>query len=123
MKNGRYQEDGIELWYFNDELHREDGPACVEPDGTKSWYVHGQLHRIDGPAVIWGDGSQEWWVGGARHREDGPAVLNADGSCCWSPMATPNCPTCGRSNCSRQDRVDYDYSGLTAMRAAASLRR
>ena len=39
------------------------------------------------------------------------------------PMATPNCPTCGRSNCSRQDRVDYDYSGLTAMRAAASLRR
>jgi hypothetical protein len=40
-----------------------------------------------------------------------------------SPMATPNRPTCGRSNCSRQDRVDYDYSGLTAMRAAASLRR
>ena len=23
MKNGRYQEDNIELWYFNDELHRE----------------------------------------------------------------------------------------------------
>ncbi|WP_424894831.1 hypothetical protein [Tepidimonas sp. HKU79] len=21
----------------------------------------------------------------------------------WTPMATPNCPTCGRSNCSRQD--------------------
>jgi DNA-binding transcriptional LysR family regulator len=40
-----------------------------------------------------------------------------------APMATPNRPTCGRSNCSRQDRVDYDYSGLTAMRAAASLRR
>jgi hypothetical protein len=39
------------------------------------------------------------------------------------PMATPNCSTYGRSNCSRQDRVDYDYSGLTAMRAAASLRR
>ena len=40
-----------------------------------------------------------------------------------SPMATPNCSTYGRSNCSRQDSVDYDYSGLTAMRAAASLRR
>ena len=40
-----------------------------------------------------------------------------------TPMATPNCSTYGRSNCSRQDRVDYDYSGLTAMRAAASLRR
>ena len=46
---------------------------------------------------------------------------NHDVTC--APMATPNCPTCGRSNCSRQDRVDYDYSGLTAMRAAASLRR
>jgi hypothetical protein len=45
--------------------------------------------------------------------------------CLWSeaPMATPNCPTCGRSNCSRQDRWDYDDCGLMAMRAAASLRR
>ena len=56
MKNGRYQEDGLDLWYFNDELHREDGPACTEEDGTQSWYLHGQLHRVDGPAVIWGDG-------------------------------------------------------------------
>ena len=40
-----------------------------------------------------------------------------------APMATPNCSTYGRSNCSRQDRVDYDDSGLMAMRAAASLRR
>jgi len=40
-----------------------------------------------------------------------------------APMATPNCSTYGRSNCSRQDGVDYDDSGLMAMRAAASLRR
>ena len=44
----------------------------------------------------------------------------ADGT---PPMATPNCSTYGRSNCSRQDGVDYDDSGLMAMRAAASLRR
>lgn len=56
MKNGRFQEDGIELWYFNNELHREDGPACIEPDGTQSWYLHGKLHRVDGPAVMWGEG-------------------------------------------------------------------
>lgn len=68
---------------FNDELHREDGPACAEP-GTKSWYVHGHLHRTDGPAVIWGDGCR--WSGGLvvlGNCEDGPAVLNADGSCYW----------------------------------------
>ncbi|MBO7803469.1 hypothetical protein [Burkholderia pseudomallei] len=83
MKNGRYQENGIELWYFNDQLHREDGPACVEDDGTQSWYVYGKLHRTDGPAVIWGDGSQEWYLNGERHREGAPAVVNADGSCRW----------------------------------------
>ena len=40
-----------------------------------------------------------------------------------SPMATPNCSTYGQSNCSRQNVADYDYSGVTAMRAAASFRR
>ena len=38
-------------------------------------------------------------------------------------MATPNCSTYGQSNCSRQNVADYDYSGMTAMRAAASFRR
>ena len=64
MKNGRYEEDGLELWYFNDQLHREDAPACIESDGSKSLYHQGKLHREDGPAVIWGDGAKEWWVGG-----------------------------------------------------------
>ena len=36
------------------QLHREDGPAIIEPDGDKHWYIKGQLHREDGPA----------WVGG-----------------------------------------------------------
>lgn len=29
MKNGKYVEEGVEYWYFNDQLHREDGPACT----------------------------------------------------------------------------------------------
>jgi hypothetical protein len=40
-----------------------------------------------------------------------------------SPMATPNCSTYGRSNCSRQDGSDYDDSVVKAMRAAASSKR
>jgi len=37
--------DGDKFWYFNDELHREDGPAIEEADGTKHWYYHGK--RLD----------------------------------------------------------------------------
>ena len=70
MRNGRYQEGGITLWYFNDQLHREDGPACTEEDGTQSWYLHGQLHRTDGPAVLWGDGSREWWLNDVSYTEE-----------------------------------------------------
>ncbi len=40
-----------------------------------------------------------------------------------SPMATPNCSTYGRSNCSRQDGSDGNYTGVTAMREAASFNR
>lgn len=41
----------------------------------------------------------------------------------FAPMATPNCSTYGRSNCSRQDGTDYAISGLIAKRAAASFSR
>jgi len=34
MKNGKYMEEGGEFWYFNDVLHREDGPASVERKRT-----------------------------------------------------------------------------------------
>jgi hypothetical protein len=80
MKNGQYMEEGVEYWYFNDQLHREEGPACIESDVSMSWCRFGDLHREDGPAVEWADGGKEWWVRGLRHREGGPAVIFADGS-------------------------------------------
>ncbi len=83
MKNGHSQEHGAEVWYKNDQLHREDGPACIEPDGTQSWYLCGLLHRIGGPALIRSDGTEEWWLNGVRHREDGPAVEGSDGTREW----------------------------------------
>ena len=38
--------DGIgnKLWYLNNELHREDGPAIEHSDGTKSWWLNEVLH-------------------------------------------------------------------------------
>jgi len=46
------------IYYKNNQLHREDGPAAVwyNEDGTierESYYQHSICHRIDGPAVIW----------------------------------------------------------------------
>jgi hypothetical protein len=79
MRNGLYKEDGIDLWYYNDQLHREDGPACTESDGSTSWYVKGELHRLEGPAVSWADGTLEWWVHGRRSRLDGPAIVYGSG--------------------------------------------
>ena len=54
-KNGYYiDEDGIEEWFLNGELHREDGPAVIspQPNGNKFWIQNGQFHREDGPAVF-----------------------------------------------------------------------
>ena len=48
--------DGTKIWYLNDQLHREDGPAYEHPGGTKVWYLNGQCHRADGPAAEYPDG-------------------------------------------------------------------
>lgn len=39
------------------------------------------------------------------------------------PMATANSPTCGHPKFPQARRLDYEVSGLMAMRVAASLRR
>ena len=33
--------NGSKLWWLNEELHREDGPAIEWLDGTKEWYLNG----------------------------------------------------------------------------------
>ena len=40
-----------------------------------------------------------------------------------TPMATANSPTCGHPKFPQARRLDYEVSGLMAMRVAASLRR
>lgn len=39
--------DGTEEWLEDDELHRLDGPAYINPAGFQFWYVHGkQVHSF-----------------------------------------------------------------------------
>jgi hypothetical protein len=48
------------LYYEDDILHREDGPAVVSRDNkVQVWVDYGDVHREDGPAVIYYD--REFW--------------------------------------------------------------
>ena len=84
--------DGDKEWWFNGELHREDGPAVERVSGHKEWRLNGELHREDGPAVEWADGHKEWWLNGKRHREDGPASEYASGHKEWCLDGIPAGP-------------------------------
>jgi len=55
---------GNKHWYFNGELHREDGPAVEWANGDKAWYQNGKCHREDGPAIELITGYKAWWVKG-----------------------------------------------------------
>jgi len=38
-------------YYINGKLHREnDLPAVIKPGGYKKWYFNDKLHRLNGPA-------------------------------------------------------------------------
>ena len=65
------------------DLHRDDGPALIEPDGTQRWFQRGKLHREDGPAVVMPNGAQAWLQRGELHRDDGPAETWPGGTQCW----------------------------------------
>jgi len=47
-------------WLYNDQYHREDGPALEYNNGDKCWYLYGKLHRLDGPAIDWAYIAKEW---------------------------------------------------------------
>ena len=69
---------------FDDKLHRDGGPAIIQPDGTEEWYQHGRLHREDGPAFTDPNGNEFWYWKGRLHRDnDLPAVERANGDSEW----------------------------------------
>lgn len=61
MRNGLHiHSNGTKMWYKNDLLHREDGPAIEYMDGTKHWCKDGKYHRNNGPAIEYSSGTKEW---------------------------------------------------------------
>ena len=76
----RVYKSGIQEWFKNGKLHREDGPAVVYSDGTEKWFKEGKLHREDGPAVVYPGGTKLWYKYDKIHREDGPAIIYSDGN-------------------------------------------
>ena len=78
MKKYKVIEDGIEYtvkeysndhkyWYFNDEFHRINGPACKHDNGDNFWYFKNRLHRINGPACEWANGEKWWYINGIKY--------------------------------------------------------
>lgn len=55
---------GTKRYLFNDNLHREDGPAVEYVSGTKKWFLNGLLHREDGPALEWAHSDKQWFYHG-----------------------------------------------------------
>ena len=79
-----YRQNGnpeVALYYFNDQPHREDGPAFewFYENGNlrvQEHYLNGQRHRKDGPAVEWFDEdgnstSSYYYLNGQRLSEEG----------------------------------------------------
>ena len=67
-------------YYIEGKRHREDGPAVIYPNGITVYYIEGKKHREDGPAIIYPNGTVEYWINGKKHREDGPAVIYSSGT-------------------------------------------
>lgn len=69
-KSRRYVNDNGIFWYYNDELHREDGPALEDRLGNKAWYQYGLLHHINGPAIEYKDGKKQWYIEGVEYTQE-----------------------------------------------------
>ena len=63
---------GSTIYYKDDVIHREDGPAIIDFDGGRTWMIDGLRHREDGPAVTEPDGTKEWWLHGKLIRAELP---------------------------------------------------
>lgn len=58
----------IEEWWKDGMRHREGGPAYTHKN-NKVWFFEDKLHRLDGPAVIEGGGPKQYWIMGQRMSE------------------------------------------------------
>lgn len=59
-----FSRNGTKHWYYNERLHRKDGPAIEYANGGYEWYWNGELHRADGPAMEFYNGEKVWYLNG-----------------------------------------------------------
>ena len=64
------------VWFYGNDIHREDGPAMEFEGGRKEWWQNNHRHCTNGPAIIYPNGGESWYINGFLHREDGPAVIS-----------------------------------------------
>ena len=55
----------IEIWFKNDEFHRDNGPA-IRHKSTFWWFKEGKPHNLHGPAHICAGGPSEYWIDGVK---------------------------------------------------------
>ena len=60
-------DNGVEKWFKDGELHREDGPAMEYTNGDKYWFINDKYHREYGPAIEYHDGCKEWFINGTKY--------------------------------------------------------
>ena len=84
MQNGPVSLNDVTIvWYKDDKIHREDGPAMIHPNGAVTWYLNDKVHREYGPAMIHPDGSKVWYFNNRCHNMFGPAIINSQADDFW----------------------------------------
>lgn len=74
--NGVYhRSDGTMLWFKDNLIHNENGPAVIYKNGDVQWVQNNIVHRIGGPAIETKT-SFTWYRWGKFHRLCGPAADN-----------------------------------------------
>jgi len=56
--------------YHNYGMMITKGPSSLNVDGMQYWFLDGKLHREDGPACEWADGGKSWYLNDKRLSED-----------------------------------------------------
>jgi hypothetical protein len=70
--------DGTKVWYKNGIIDREENkPAVISAYGVQQFYQNGVLHRNDLPAEIHPNGTRKWFLNGKLQREnDQPCIIS-----------------------------------------------
>lgn len=65
----KFYDNGMQVWFLNNRIHREDKPAVVHPNGHEEWWYNNQRHRSDGPAVTTASGEKQFWFRGVQYND------------------------------------------------------